>query len=152
MMFAHNGIRYRPIVKLTCSHITHTITVTQIGLKASDISNVYQVRNVKWVEDWGFLASILNAIYGAVCYQIVYYVFDDRENIVLHSIIIIKQRIWIISHFLDLGHETSVCAVCLSMLVLYYIMYSLIYNAFQFCPLTPFVLPQNMKWNSKRSF
>ena len=34
---------------------------------------------------------------------------------VLCLIIIIKPEVWIINHFLGLGHETMVCAVCLTM-------------------------------------
>ena len=34
---------------------------------------------------------------------------------VLYLIIIIKPEVWIINHCLGLGHETMVCAVCLSM-------------------------------------
>ena len=34
---------------------------------------------------------------------------------VLHLIIIIKPEVWIINHCLGLGHETMVCAVCLTM-------------------------------------
>ena len=32
---------------------------------------------------------------------------------VLHPIIIIKSKVWIINHCLGLGHETMICAVCL---------------------------------------
>ena len=34
---------------------------------------------------------------------------------VLHLIIIIKPEVWTINHCLGLGHETMVCAVCLTM-------------------------------------
>ena len=34
---------------------------------------------------------------------------------VLYLIIIIKPEVWIINHCLGLGHETMVCAVCLTM-------------------------------------
>ena len=36
---------------------------------------------------------------------------------VLNLIIIIKSVVWIINHCLGLGHETMVCAVCLTMLL-----------------------------------
>ena len=34
---------------------------------------------------------------------------------VLYLIIIIKSEVWIVNHCLGLGHETMVCAVCLTM-------------------------------------
>ena len=37
---------------------------------------------------------------------------------VLYLIIIIKPEVWIINHCLGLGHETMVCAVCLTMFLL----------------------------------
>ena len=39
------------------------------------------------------------------------------ENIKLCLIIIIKSEVWTITHCLGLGHETMVCAVCLSILL-----------------------------------
>ena len=41
------------------------------------------------------------------------------ERIYIHClIIIIKSEVWIITHCLRLGHETVVCAVCLSVFLL----------------------------------
>ena len=52
---------------------------------------------------------------GAVCFQFTYFPCDDWENIyILCLIIIIKSEVWTITHCLGLGHETVVCAVCLS--------------------------------------
>ena len=39
---------------------------------------------------------------------------------VLYLIIIIKPEVWIINHCLGLGHETMVCAVCLTMFLCSY--------------------------------
>ena len=39
---------------------------------------------------------------------------------VLYLIIIIKSEVWIINHCLGLGHETMVCAVCLTMFLSMY--------------------------------
>ena len=50
--------------------------------------------------------SPMSAIYGFL-------------SIVLYLIIIIKPEVWIINHCLGLGHETMVCAVCLTMFLLY---------------------------------
>ena len=46
------------------------------------------------------LSVIHYTIYGAVCFQFTHLPCDDWENI--------------ITHCLGLGHETLVCAVCLS--------------------------------------
>ena len=40
---------------------------------------------------------------------------------VLYLVIIIKPEVWIINHCLGLGHETMVCAVCLTMFLRTYI-------------------------------
>ena len=53
----------------------------------------------------------LYSLYGAVCLQLTQW---SREC-VLCLIIIIKPEVWIINHCLGLGHETMVCAVCLTM-------------------------------------
>ena len=42
---------------------------------------------------------------------------------VLYLIIIIKPEVWIINHCLGLGHETMVCAVCLTMFLLDKLLY-----------------------------
>ena len=52
-----------------------------------------------------------------VCFQFTLSSCDDWENIyiyILCLIIIIKSEVWTITHCLGLGHETMVCAVCLS--------------------------------------
>ena len=56
----------------------------------------------------------LYSLYGAVrsAYPII--LWWSREC-VLYLIIIIKPEVWIINHCLGLGHETMVCAVCLTM-------------------------------------
>ena len=56
----------------------------------------------------------LYSLYGAVCLQLTQFSCVDREN-VYYLIIIIKPEVWIINHCLGLGHETMVCAVCLTM-------------------------------------
>ena len=52
---------------------------------------------------------------GAVCFRLTHFPCDDWENIyILCLIIIIESEVWTITHCLGLGHETMVCAVCLS--------------------------------------
>ena len=60
------------------------------------------------------LSVIHYTICGAVCLQFTHFLCDDWEKIYLCLIIIIKSEVWTITHCLGLGHETMVCAVCLS--------------------------------------
>ena len=54
-------------------------------------------------------------ICGAVCFQFTHSPCDDWENIyILCLIVIIKSEVLTIIHCLGLGHETMVCAICLS--------------------------------------
>ena len=61
------------------------------------------------------LAVIHYTICGPVCLQFTNSPCDDWGNIyILCLIIIINSEVWTITHCLGLGHETIVCAVCLS--------------------------------------
>ena len=53
-------------------------------------------------------------IWGCVSSAYTIILWWSREC-VLYLIIIIKPEVWIINHCLGLGHETMVCAVCLTM-------------------------------------
>ena len=56
------------------------------------------------------LSVIHYTICGAVCFQFTHFLRDD----ILCLIIIIKSEVWTTTHCLGFGHETMVCAVCLS--------------------------------------
>ena len=56
-------------------------------------------------------------IWGCVSLAYPILLWWSREC-VLYLIIIIKPEVWIINHCLGLGHETMVCAVCLTMFLL----------------------------------
>ena len=58
------------------------------------------------------LSVIHYTICGTVCFQFTHFFRDGWDIICL--IIIIKWEVWTITHCLDLGHETMVCTVCLS--------------------------------------
>ena len=65
------------------------------------------------------IITINYTIFGAVCFQFTHSRCDDCENIyiyiyILCLFIIIKSEVWTSTHSLGLGHETVVCAVCLS--------------------------------------
>ena len=59
------------------------------------------------------LSVIHYTIYGAVCFQFTSFPCEY----ILCLTIIIKSKVWTINHCLKLGHETMVCAVCLSIFV-----------------------------------
>ena len=70
------------------------------------------------------LSVIHYTICGAVCFQFTPFRCADWENIyiyiniyILCLNIIIKSEVWTITHCLGFGHETMVCAVCLSVLL-----------------------------------
>ena len=60
--------------------------------------------------------SILQYVGLCVFSLPIFFVMIDRTYI-LCLIIIIKSEVWTITHCLGLGHETMVCAVCLSIFV-----------------------------------
>ena len=55
------------------------------------------------------------------CVSSAYPILWWSRECVLYLIIIIKPEVWIINHCLGLGHETMVCAVCLTMFLCKYI-------------------------------
>ena len=66
-----------------------------------------------------------------MCFQFTHFLCDDWENIyILCLIIIIKSEVWTITHCLGLGHETMVCAVCLSIFLWSYDMAGLLRGTF----------------------
>ena len=66
---------------------------------------------------WDIIIFIIFTIWGCVSSAYPILLWWSREC-VLYLIIIIKPEVWIINHCLGLGHETMVCAVCLTMFLL----------------------------------
>ena len=54
-----------------------------------------------------------------MCFQFTHLPCDDWEN-VYFVLFIIKSEVWTITHCLGLGHETMVCALCLSIFLCRY--------------------------------
>ena len=54
--------------------------------------------------------------------QVLCGIYVTNLSCVLYLIIIIKSEIWIINHYLGLGHEAMVCAVCLTMFLWIYVL------------------------------
>ena len=79
-------------------------------------SNACQVYDAECVSKIKTILSIIFifTIWGCVSSAYPILLWWSREC-VLYLIIIIKPEVWIINHCLGLGHETMVCAVCLTM-------------------------------------
>ena len=68
--------------------------------------------------EWDLAYSLSYPLYnmwGCVFVTLPIYLVMIERIYILCRIIIIKLEIWTITHCLGLGHETMVCAVCLSM-------------------------------------
>ena len=71
--------------------------------------NSWCVSNIKSI-----LSIIRHAMYRAVCVQLTHIIAMIVKMRVLYVIIIIKSEVWIISHCLWWGHESTVFAICLA--------------------------------------
>ena len=76
-------------------------------------ASVHSVKCVSKIKS--VLSIIIYVVYGAVLFPITHLSCGCENMTVLYHIIIIKSEVWTINHYLGLGHETMVCAVCLAM-------------------------------------
>ena len=119
MMSANSRIRFGLQIVFVCLYITpsHYYHCAKfIGRHWTYKMPVRYNLSSVWVRLSIFSQVIHYTICGAVCFQLTHFLSDDWENIyILCLIIIIKSEVWTITHCLGLGHETMVCAVCLSL-------------------------------------
>ena len=99
-LFVHYTISLSSLCKLIWEHWTYEMPVRYI------LSSM-------WVRLSIFSSYPLYIIWGCVFSVYPFPLWWLREYI-LCLIIIIKSEVWTIIHCLGLGHETMVCAVCLS--------------------------------------
>ena len=101
-------------------------------------SNACQVYDAECVSKIKTILSIIFifTIWGCVSSAYPILLLWSREC-VLYLIIIIKPEVWIINHCLGLGHETMVCAVCLTMFFL------IIYDM----AITSYIMIYDCVWN-----
>ena len=95
----------------------HLITIiVQIYLKTLNLYNASHIYFVECVSKIKHILSVIHyTVCGTVCWQFTHFPCDDCVNIyILCLIFIIKSEVWTNTHCLGLGHETIVCAVCLS--------------------------------------
>ena len=90
------------------------ITIVQTHLKTLNLQNACQIYFGECMSKAKHIFSVIHYTkYGAACFQLTHFPYDDREY-VRCLITIIKSEVWTIIHCLGLGHGTMVCAVCLS--------------------------------------
>ena len=102
-------------VHITPSHYHHCANLSE----DVELINAFQIYFVECVSKIKHLLSVTHyTICGAGCFQFTHFPCDDWEKkYILCLIIIIKSEVWTIIHCLGLGHETMVCAVCLSIFI-----------------------------------
>ena len=117
MMSANSRMRFALQIVLVClystpSHYHHCANLSEDIEFIKCLSDIFcRVCKIKHI-----LTVIHCTICGAVCFQFTHSSCDDWDNIyILCLIIIIKSEVWTTTHYLGLGHETMVCAVCLFM-------------------------------------
>ena len=99
-LFADYTISLSSLCRLVWKHWTTKMLVRYMMPSVSKIKTILSIIFIFTI--WGCVSS---------AYPILWW---SREC-VLYLIIIIKPEVWIINHCLGLGHETMVCAVCLTM-------------------------------------
>ena len=100
-LFADYTISLSSLCRLIWKHWTTKMLVRYMMPSVSKIKTILSIIFIFTI--WGCVSS---------AYPIL--LWWSREC-VLYLIIIIKPEVWIINHCLGLGHETMVCAVCLTM-------------------------------------
>ena len=99
----------------------YTVQMVNEWLHENKWLHQYFVRNWNVIYDAECVSKIktilsiifIFTIWG--CVSSAYPILWWSRECVLYLIIIIKPEVWIINHCLGLGHETMVCAVCLTM-------------------------------------
>ena len=102
-LFADYTISLSSICRLTRRHWTNKMLVR------------YMLSGCLWLRQFSQLSSfnIWDCVSSA--YPFLWWSWEC----VLYLIIIIKSEVWIINHYSGLSYETMVCAVCLTMFLLY---------------------------------
>ena len=115
MMSATSQIRFGLQIVFVCLYIAPSYYYHCANL-SEDIELIKCLRYIlssAWVRLSVFLSYPLFNIWGCVFSVYPFPLWWLREYTLCH-IIIIKSKVWIIIHCFGLGHETMVCAVCLS--------------------------------------
>ena len=117
MMCANNRVLYDPY-SLVCRSHYHIIFIIQTFLKALDFKNPCQVHSFLSVcLELSQLSQLFFMQYVGLCvFSFRFFSYNDCGHTTT-IITIIKSEVWPICHCLGLGNETTVCIVCLLLLV-----------------------------------
>ena len=97
---------------ITASYYYHCTNVSEDIERIKYLSDKFC--RVCKIEIEHILSVIHYTIYGAVCLSVYASpLWWSREYMLCLIIIIIKSKVWTITHCLGIGHEIMVCAVCL---------------------------------------
>ena len=121
MMSANSRIRFGLQIVFVCLYITPSYYHHCANFIWRHWTYKMPVR-YNWSSVWGVRLSIFSQLsiikYVGLCVSLpISFVMIERIYI-LCLIIIIKSEVWTITYCLGLGHETMVCAVCLSIFLL----------------------------------
>ena len=109
------------LLVFVCSHIILSLLSLGKVSESIDLLNASFVHAPEFVSMMKpILSIIIYSIYGAVCYQLTQFSCDYCETVHIKSLSSLKKEIWIIKHCLCSGHETMICAVCLTIFLLYW--------------------------------
>ena len=115
LMSTNSRIRFGLHIVFVCwcitpSHYHHCETLSEDIERIKCLSDIIcRVCKIKH-----FFSVFHYTICGAVCFQFTHFICDNWEKIYICLSIIIKSEVWTTTHCLGLGHETMLCAVCLS--------------------------------------
>ena len=128
MMSANSRIRFALQIVLIClynspSHYHHCANLSEdielIKMPVRYILSTVWVR-LSIFSQWSIIHSIIQYV-GLCVFSLPTPLVIIERIYILCLIIIIKSEVWTITHCLGLGHETMVCAVCLSIFLYKYI-------------------------------
>ena len=100
---------------ITPSHYHHCASLSE-DIELSDACQIYFCECVNKIKHT--LSVIHHTICGAVCFQFNHSLVMSERMYILCLIVNMKSEVWTIIHYLGLGHETMVYAVCLYILIL----------------------------------
>ena len=121
-LFVHYTISLSSLCKIIWRHWTYKMPVRYI------LSSVW-VR-LSTSSQLSIVQSIIQYV-GLCVFSLPTPLVMIERVYILCLIIIIKSEVWTIAHCLGLGHETMVCAVCLSIFLCWYVNWSNFYLNFR---------------------
>ena len=121
MMCANNQVHSGLVVVFVCLYITlshyhHYTDLSEGILLLKCLSVIFGLECVSKIKS--ILSIMFHAIYGAVCIQLTHFSYNECQNTCTLSYYHHQIGSTTHLHCLGLGHETMVCAVCLSIILL----------------------------------